>query len=76
MRHLHALESDHFYAELFEAEHVMDVFKIEHDITDTLRFGSKNIGIVPRPNGFKSKSTCSLVPTIHPLHKTWNPFHQ
>ena len=45
MQHLHAPESDHFYAELFEAEHVMDLFKIEHDIIDTLSFGSKNIEI-------------------------------
>ena len=76
MQHLHAPESDHFYIELFEVEQVMDIFKIEHDIIDTLRFGSKNIEIIPSPNGFESKSTCSRVPTLHPLHKTWNPFHQ
>ena len=49
MQHLHAPESDHFYVELLEAEHVMDLFKIEHDIIDTLRFGSKNIEIIPEP---------------------------
>ena len=57
MQHLHAPESDHFYDELFEAEQVMDLFKIEHDITDTLSFGSKNIRIIPSPNVFESKST-------------------
>ena len=76
MQHLHAPESDHFYAELFEAEHAMDVFKIEHDIIDTLIFGSKNIGIIPSPNGFESKSTCSCVPTMHLLYKRRIPFHQ
>ena len=49
MQHLHAPDSDHFYIELFEAEQVMDIFKIEHDIIDTLSFGSKNIGIIPSP---------------------------
>ena len=52
MQHLHAPESDHFYVELLEAEHVMDLFEIEHDIIDTLRFGSKNIGIIPEPKWF------------------------
>ena len=52
MQHLHAPDFDHFYVELFEAEHVMDLLKIEHDIIDTLRFGLKNIGIILSPNGF------------------------
>ena len=34
-----------YRVELFEAEHVMDLFQIEHDIIDTLSFGSKNIEI-------------------------------
>ena len=76
MQHLHAPDSDHFYVELFEAEHVMYIFKIEYDIIDNLSFGSKNIGIIPSPNGFESKSTCSRVSTMHPFHKRRNPFHQ
>jgi len=76
MQHLHAPDSDHFNIQLFEAEQVMDIFKIEHDIIDTLSFGSKNIEIVPSPNGFEPKSTCSRVPTMHPLHKRRNPFHR
>ena len=76
MQHLHAPESDHFYVELLEAEHVTDLFKIKHDIIDTLRFGSKISRSYRSPNGFESKSTCSRVPTMHPVHKTWNPFHQ
>ena len=35
MRHLHALEFDHFYVKFFEEEHFLDAFKIEHDISDT-----------------------------------------
>ena len=34
MRHLHAPESNHFNAQFSMAEHVLDVFKIEHDIKD------------------------------------------
>ena len=61
MQHLHAPDSDHFYVELFEAEHVMDIFKIEYDIIDTLSFGSKNIGVIPSPNASEAKSTCPLM---------------
>ena len=40
MRHLHAPESNHFNAKFFEAEHVLDVFKIKHDIIDLRPFNS------------------------------------
>ena len=55
------------------AEHVLDVLKIEHDIMDAMPFKSKYLRIVPSIYGFEPKSTCPLVPTIHPLHVLGNP---
>jgi hypothetical protein len=46
MRHLHALESNHFNTKLLEAEHVLDVFKIEYDIKDLLLLKSEYIWMV------------------------------
>ena len=68
MRHLHAPESNHFNAQFSMEEHVWDVLKIEHDIMDAMPFKSEYLRIVRSIYGFEPKSTCSLVPTIHPLH--------
>jgi hypothetical protein len=46
MRHLHAPESNHFNIKLLEAEHVLDFFKIEHDIKDLLPLKSEYIRMV------------------------------
>ena len=76
MQHLHAPESDHFYVELFEAEHVMDIFKIEHDIIDTLSFASK-ISRSYRAQMVLSPSLHALVYQLCILFiKRRNPFHQ
>ena len=44
---MHALESNHFNVQFFEAEHVMDVSKTEHDISDVNTLKSEYIRIVP-----------------------------
>jgi hypothetical protein len=40
---LHAPELNHFNTKLLEAEHVLHVFKIEHDIKDLLPLKSEYI---------------------------------
>ena len=71
MRHLYTLESKHFNAKFFEAEHVLDVLKIEHDIMDIMPFNSEYIRMVWSRYGMLPKSTCPFVPIMHPLHVTW-----
>jgi len=58
MRHLHAPESNHFNTKFFEAEHVLDVCKIERDIKDFLPLNSKYFRMVQSIYDFEHKSTC------------------
>ena len=69
MRHLHAPESNNFNTKFFEAEHVMDVCKIEHDFKDLWPLNSEYIRMVRSIYDFEPKSTCPLVPIMKPLHK-------
>jgi hypothetical protein len=46
MRHLHAPESNHFNVEFIEAENIVDVFKIEHDIQDAITLKSEYLRMV------------------------------
>jgi hypothetical protein len=51
MRHLHALESNHFNAQFIDTEHVFDVLKIEHDIMDVIpASGSYGVYMVVSPS--------------------------
>jgi hypothetical protein len=49
MRHLHAPKSNHFNVSFTEAENVVDVFKIEHDIHDAITLKSKWLRMVRSP---------------------------
>ena len=71
MRHLHAPESNHFNTMFSEAEHVLDVCKIERDIKDMWPLKSEYILMVRSIYGFEPKSTYPLVPILKPLHKRW-----
>ena len=71
MRHLHAPESNHFNTKFFEAEHVLDVCKIEHDFKDLWPLKSEYIRMVRSIYGFGTKSAFPLVPIMQPSYITW-----
>lgn len=65
----------HYSLTMFEVEYLLDISKIEDDISPVIEFRSEYIQRVSCPHIFELKSTRPHVPTIHLLHFTWDHFN-